>query len=217
MNVFRLAGDFSHLFSFVILLYILFTKKSASGISLKTQELYLLVFLCRYLDLFTNFYSLYNTIFKIFYILCSGAIVFLIRFKEPWKSTNDRKQDTFQSWVLIIPCLALACFVNYEFTVMEVLWTFSIYLESVAIFPQLFVLHRTSKIENFTSHYVMFLGLYRALYILNWVYRYFTEFYYRQWIVWIAGIIQTALYVDFFIHYVKAKREGFDKPVVLPT
>ena len=31
MNVFRLAGDFSHLFSFVILLYILFTKKSASG------------------------------------------------------------------------------------------------------------------------------------------------------------------------------------------
>ena len=33
---------------------------------------------------------------------------------------------------------------------LQVLWTFSIYLEAVAIFPQLFVLHRTSKIENFT-------------------------------------------------------------------
>ena len=28
------------------------------GISLKTQELYALVFVCRYLDLFTNFISL---------------------------------------------------------------------------------------------------------------------------------------------------------------
>jgi ER lumen protein retaining receptor len=29
-----------------------------TGISLKTQELYALVFICRYLDLFTNFISL---------------------------------------------------------------------------------------------------------------------------------------------------------------
>ena len=38
------------------------------GISVKTQELYLLVFVCRYLDLFEN-YSTYNTIFKVMYIL----------------------------------------------------------------------------------------------------------------------------------------------------
>ena len=37
------------------------------GISVKTQELYLLVFVCRYLDLFDN-YSTYNTIFKVMYI-----------------------------------------------------------------------------------------------------------------------------------------------------
>jgi hypothetical protein len=33
-------------------------RPSLPGISLKTQELYLLVFITRYLDLFTNFVSL---------------------------------------------------------------------------------------------------------------------------------------------------------------
>ncbi|KAL0910537.1 hypothetical protein M5K25_021530 [Dendrobium thyrsiflorum] len=44
-------------------------------------------------------------------------------------------------------------------------------------------------------------GAYRALYILNWIYRYFTEKYYSRWISWIAGIVQTALYIDFFYYY----------------
>lgn len=42
---------------------------------------------------------------------------------------------------------------------------------------------------------------YRGLYILNWIYRYFTEPNYRQWIVWLSGVLQTGLYVDFFYYY----------------
>jgi hypothetical protein len=44
-----------------------------------------------------------------------------------------------------------------------------------------------------------------GLYILNWVYRILTEYYYRKWIEWIAGLVQTALYIDFFVHYYRAK------------
>ena len=47
-----------HLLSFVVLLLKINATKSCRGISLKTQELYTLVFVCRYLDLFTNFISL---------------------------------------------------------------------------------------------------------------------------------------------------------------
>ena len=57
----------------------------------------------------------------------------------------------------------------------EVLWAFSIYLESVAILPQLFMLQRTGEAETITTHYLFALGAYRALYIPNWIYRYFTE------------------------------------------
>lgn len=35
------------------------TRSFAAGISLKTQELYALVFVCRYLDLFYSYISLY--------------------------------------------------------------------------------------------------------------------------------------------------------------
>eukprot|EP00940_MAST-03C_sp_MAST-3C-sp2_P003417 g3417.t1 len=217
MNIFRLTGDLSHLASYIILLYVLFKNKSATGISLKTQQLYFLVFICRYLDLFTNFYSLYNTLFKIFYILASGAICWLIMTKEPWRSSYDKHQDTFRILFLVAPCFVMALIFNYEFSAMEVLWTFSIYLEAVAILPQLFVLHRTQRISNFTSHYVFTLGAYRALYILNWIYRFFSEYYYRQWIVWLSGVVQTALYVDFFYHYWQAKKKGLDKDVLLPT
>ncbi|KDO65951.1 hypothetical protein CISIN_1g0332061mg, partial [Citrus sinensis] len=42
---------------------------------------------------------------------------------------------------------------------------------------------------------------YRGLYILNWVYRYFTEPHYVHWIPWISGLVQTLLYADFFYYY----------------
>ena len=51
----------------------------------------------------------------------------------------------------------------------EILWTFSIYLEAVAIVPQLFLLQKTEVTDVMTWHYVFCMGLYRACYIVNWV------------------------------------------------
>lgn len=53
----------------------------------------------------------------------------------------------------------------------ETTWAFSIYLEAVAILPQLFMLQRTGEAETITTHYLFALGAYRALYIPNWIYR----------------------------------------------
>ena len=86
-------------------------------------------------------------------------------------------------------------------SVVQVLWSFSIWLEAVAIFPQLYMLQTTGEAETINAHYLAALGLYRALYLVNWIYRYYTEGY-VDWIVWIAGTIQTLLYADFFYLYV---------------
>ena len=56
-------------------------------------------------------------------------------------------------------------------TPIEILWAFSIYLEAVAILPQLFMLQRTGEADSITSHYLFALGLYRGMYIPNWIYR----------------------------------------------
>ncbi len=89
----------------------------------------------------------------------------------------------------------------------------------MAIIPQLIVVHKYAAqqngfVENLTSHYVVALGGYRVLYLINWIYRFFTETNYRHWIVWISGVVQTAIYCDFFYYYATAQIEG--KNVVLP-
>lgn len=42
--------------------------------------------------------------------------------------------------------------------IFQVLWAFSIYLEAVAILPQLVLLQRSGNVDNLTSQYVFFLG-----------------------------------------------------------
>jgi ER lumen protein retaining receptor len=70
------------------------------------------------------------------------------------------------------------------------------------------MLQKTGEIENLAGDYMFCLGSYRALYILNWIYRLATEEHYSQWIVWISGIVQTLLYADFFYYYFKSRYYG---------
>ncbi|KAL2775599.1 ER lumen protein-retaining receptor 3 isoform b, partial [Daubentonia madagascariensis] len=158
MNVFRILGDLSHLLAMILLLGKIWRSKCCTGISGKSQILFALVFTTRYLDLFTNFISIYNT-------------------------------------------------------VMKILWTFSIYLESVAILPQLFMISKTGEAETITTHYLFFLGLYRALYLANWIRRYQTENFYDQ-IAVVSGVVQTIFYCDFFYLYV-TKGRSWEKRVKL--
>jgi len=109
---------------------------------------------------------------------------------------------------LIIPAMGLACLINHKFIPLEVLWTFSIYLESVAILPQLFMISKTGEAESITSHYLFAQGMYRAFYIANWVYRYHYESYYDM-IAIVAGVLQTILYLDFFyLYFTKVTKGG---------
>uniref|UniRef100_A0A915BP52 ER lumen protein-retaining receptor n=1 Tax=Parascaris univalens TaxID=6257 RepID=A0A915BP52_PARUN len=199
MNIFRLSADLAHLVAIFILAIKMWKTRSVAGISGRSQILFAAVFTSRYLDLFTNFISLYNSIMKMFFLVSSYGTLYLMWFK--FRATYDRNHDTFRIEFLIVPCGILALLINHEFTIMEVMWTFSIYLESVAIMPQLFMLSRTGSAETITAHYLFALGSYRGLYILNWIYRYFTEGFFDP-IAVIAGVVQTVLYADFFYLYV---------------
>ncbi|KAL7931779.1 ER lumen protein retaining receptor [Trichoderma chlorosporum] len=213
LNVFRIAADFSHLASILILLHKMVQLKSCSGISFKSQGLYLLVYLTRYLDLFsTN--SIYNFIFKVLFIGSQGYIIYLMT--NAYRPTNDVNVDTFRVQYLLGGAAVLAVAFPYYYTPAEIMWAFSIWLESVAILPQLFMLQRTGEAETITTHYLFALGLYRALYIPNWIYRYMAEPNHKvDWIAIAAGLIQTVLYSDFFyIYYNKVlKGKKFKLPV----
>ncbi|KAI8794676.1 ER lumen protein-retaining receptor 2 isoform X2 [Biomphalaria glabrata] len=212
MNIFRLIGDMSHLLAIILLLLKMWKTRSCAGISGKSQILFALVFASRYLDLFTSFVSVYNSVMKIFFISTSLLTVYLMYFK--FRATYDSNHDTFRVEFLVIPVGGLAFLVNHEFSPLEILWTFSIYLESVAILPQLFMMSKTGEAETITSHYLFALGSYRALYILNWVYRYYFEGFFDL-IAVVAGCVQTILYCDFFYLYITKVLKG--KRITLPA
>jgi len=207
MNLFRLGGDVMHLISFVVLLFKIRATRSCAGISLKTQFLFALVFVTRYLDLFWNWASLYLVVMKCIFIGSTLYIIYLMGWK--YRNTYNREEERkFNLLYIIVPCVIFALVVNQRFTIWEILWAFSIYLEAVAIIPQLMLLQKTKSVESMTSHYIFCLGAYRALYLVNWIYRAFTEPEYEQWIVWVSGATQTILYCDFFYYYVLSLKEG---------
>jgi ER lumen protein retaining receptor len=87
------------------------------------------------------------------------------------RPTHDPSIDTFRVEFLIAPAFFLGLLFNYSYSITEVFWSFSIFLESIAILPQLFILQRTGEAETITTHYIAALGAYRGLYIPNWIYR----------------------------------------------
>ncbi|KAI9273186.1 ER lumen protein retaining receptor-domain-containing protein [Helicostylum pulchrum] len=203
MNIFRLTADLMHLASIFILLAKIKQSRSCVGISLKTQFLFCIVFLTRYIDVIYKLHSVYNTGMKLFFLASSFYVLYLMKMK--FNATYDHNLDTFRPEYLLVFAAVLSVVFCYEYTVVEILWAFSIWLESVAILPQLFMLQRTGEAETITTHYIFALGAYRTLYLFNWVYRYYYEEKYKvDWIASVAGLLQTALYSDFFyIYYVK--------------
>jgi ER lumen protein retaining receptor len=203
MDPFRFVADMLHLAAVLILLSKMLRQRSAAGISLRTQFLYAIVFTTRYSDIL-SFISVYNTVMKLFFIATSWYICYLMRNKSPWKATYDRDSDTFRLRYLIVPCVVLALLIHRHsmHEVRDLLWTFSEYLEAVAVLPQIFLLEYTERYDALTSHYLFALGAYRIFYIFSWVYRYFL-YGSVEWISVVAGVVQTLLYVDFLYHYVQ--------------
>jgi len=219
LDAFVLLGDIFHIASILILFVKIYSHKNCRGISLKSQILYAIVFIVRYLDLFTDFLSVYDFSCKALFIVSSCTIVYLMSFKKPYCDTYDAQLDAFPIFAVLIPCAVLSLIVARPYLLTQIAYIFSVYLEAVAIVPQLIVVHRTAIrdqgfVENLTSHYVFALGGYRTLYLMSFIYRILTIPNYRFWNLWIAGTIQTIIYCDFFYYYLKARVTG--DPLLLP-
>ena len=177
--------------------------KPSSGVSLITQAFYAGVFVTRYGDLFWTvpWSSWWNFVLKIFYITSSFYIILIMM--KVYARTREREK----AWKLGAYCLGgslvlapvfAAIAVRKDITFFQVTWTFSIILESVCIIPQLLLLRQTTVPTVIDSGYILTLGSYRALYILNWILRFAHKTERNpDWRAVMFGVIQTAFYVDF--------------------
>merc|ERR1711964_570038 len=111
----------------------------------------------------------YLVIFKITYIVTSmitlGLFYALRRTWEPYK-------DTCNLSAILVPAFSLAILLTDEYTVTEVLWTFSEFLEGFAMVPQYIFSYRdTGNPDRGVLLYVLALGGYRIFYACNWIYK----------------------------------------------
>jgi len=194
-NVFRYIGDYLHLGGILTLLVTIITNKSVAGISRTTQILYCAVFCSRYLDLFDHTQSNYLVFFKLTYI--STSILVLVLFYQLDK-TYERRHDTCNMTVIIGPCALAALLLTNDYSLLEVLWTFSEFTEGFAMVPQYIFCYRERVNKTMgASLYVCMLGGYRVFYALNWIYKKINMPRYSDIQSWIGGLVEIMFFIDF--------------------
>ena len=65
-----------------------------------------------------TYISLYNSVMKCIFIICSYATCYLIFVK--FKATYDSNHDTFRMEFIVVPVAGLAVLVNHSLTIVEV-------------------------------------------------------------------------------------------------
>ena len=218
----KYLGDICHLVSFVILIYNMRKKHNCLGVSYRTQEIYLIVFLARYSDLlFAPQRSIWNVICKVLYIGLTVYCIFLIRFERPICPSYEVVMDKFPHRLTVIPAsivigLLLPDYSLWAFfhPIFHKVYNITVVMEAFAILPQLALLRKIREIEIVTGGYIFCLGIYRGIYILSWIWRMveMNEYFKSICIKFIFGIIQYLLYADFIFNYIKSVKEK--KPFV---
>eukprot|EP00434_Breviolum_minutum_P037006 symbB.v1.2.032798.t1/scaffold3984.1/size46886/1 len=184
LNIFRYIGDYLHLGGIITLLVTIVRNKSVAGISRTTQILYCIVFITRYLDLFDHAQSFYLVFFKLTYIATS---IFVLALFYNYDSTYARRHDTCNMTVILVPCSIAALLLTNDYSPLEVLWTFSEFIEGFAMVPQYIYCYRERVNKDVgTSLYVVMLGGYR----INMPR-------YSDIQSWIGGIVEIMFFLDF--------------------
>lgn len=226
-------GDFSFLmtmsslistFSFLMVLYKIESTRSCAGVSLKMMECYVgLIFfrLCSiipfegYLPYDRSGDWLYQTL-EALSLLLAGLVVYQCR--QRYAATYESSSDTFSHIFLFVPAFILALLFHPSlnaFMPADVAWTFALYLEAVAVLPQLFMFQRQGKVEAFTSHFLAGQALSQAVSFIFWVSSYSElngpQNSIRSYVgLWVIGmqVVQLIVMGDFIYHYIRCVSRG---------
>lgn len=233
-------GAMSRMFGFGILNVKTFKSQRATGISAKTLQLYCIVFFFRltsiirhegYLPYDKSGDWLYHLIEIMALVFTASALYGCL---GPFKSTYQADCDKFGEFnvkpgygavylaaPILIVAIVLHPSLNADFF-SDVAWTYAMYLESVALIPQLYMFQKQSNgvVELLTAHFVAALGFGRIMEFVFWIYSY------RElatssgstlpgYLAIISQFAQLVLMVDFFWYYVTAVKNA--TPLVLPS
>jgi len=232
-------GAMARMFGFGILNVKTWKSQRATGVSIKTLQLYCLVFFFRltsitrhegYLPYDKSGDWLYHFIEFMALVFTAAALYGCM---VPFKGTYQADQDKFGEFnvppgfgavYLAVPVLVIAVFIhpslNSDF-LSDTAWTYAMYLESTSLIPQLYMFQRQASgvVELLTAHFVAALGFGRLMEFFFWVYSYHelassAGSKLPGYLALFSQFAQLVLMVDFFWYYYHAVKNA--TPLVLP-
>lgn len=246
------SGDFSFLltyasfmrcFGFALLNYGMWSSRTAKDISVKTLQAYTIVFIARLLSILRHqgylpFDKTGDWFYHIVEIMSFSIVILAIYgISGPFVSTYDFKHDKFGNLkipnefgiiYLIGPAFLLALLfhpgLNHEFF-SDTMWALSMYLEAVAMLPQLYMFQKQAADSNVTidailGHTIFALSFSRVFELTFWIYSFkeLTSHAGSQtsgYLVLVTQLSQLIIMGDFFYYYAKSLSKGV--PMELPA
>jgi hypothetical protein len=225
------AGALAQCLAFVLLTIKVRASKSVAGLSSSTIELYIIFFLCRlpatcwsrgYFPVDKSGQFVYQSLDIISLVLC---LQLLYCIHNTHKYTYDKDVDTLPVMPLLPPCVVMAYFCHATLArsfMYDTLWTFSLYVDTIALVPQLWMLAKIGgRVEGMTSHFIAAMTASRALSLCFWhhvsesLVDRGTGSYFACYQVYAAHGLQLLLAADFMYYYLRGKATG--RGVVLPA
>lgn len=213
-----LVAETVRTFGVLMLLAKVLRERSVRGLSRQTQEMYFVVFLTRIcFKLFFEGDILYPLVDGVA-AAATGYIVYLMRAPAGGIAhTYSGDADSFRTEIVVVPMALLSIALHPNLTgstVWDSLWSFSTFLEAFSMVPQLSVIQKTKKCDQMTAHYMVCLGLSRALECVFWLFWFYTFGTLSvtnsvvHWYVMASEVVHTAVLADFFYYYILAWRMG---------
>ena len=176
-SLYFVLSSMAQMLSFVIIHLRVTQYRSCSGISINYLICFIITLCCR---LITNIFyeieiNIINSIFlyssQFISLIISLYLLYLIYFVYP--ETSDKMLDSkIPFYYLAIPAFLLAIlFKPYIFRnpFFDLLFIYSIILESIAIYPQIILFSiKKGEIETYTSNFLAFQGLSTVFILLFW-------------------------------------------------
>lgn len=249
-------GDFSFLmtlgslfvaFAFGLLIVKIVVTHKVSNISLKTLQCYIVVFAARLSSIlvyegYLPFDKSGDWFYQAIEVVCLAmALGLAVAVAFVYSGSYGKAADKFGAGlrglpnplgalVLVVPALLLAMLLHPNlngnwFT--DTAWAWALYLEAVAIVPQLYMFQsagRNAEVEPFEANFVFSVAMGRALHFVFWLSSYhelndkYTDEYAKKYpghLVVLSQIVNLLLMCDYIYYYMVSARSG--QHFVLPS
>ncbi len=197
-----------------ILLYRVYGVKSIYGLSIDTQVCFVFSTLSRCVWSMNTRIIQSSTWFAFLAVIellfSVVACVVLVNLFRKLLHTTTMESPHWLTWYVLVPTsFVVALAVNpgawFTFTA-QVLVAFTMYVEAVALFPQLYLIRKMDDVEALTSHYIGLLIIARIVRMIFWVFVFFGG--QRFICLFVADLIHTALSADYLYLWIRKIRNG---------